>query len=517
MTQERKKAPQKQKTKVLKYKNVHYPPYESPIIVENDDAPEDIELPEGAFIEGAEKRVRKKRPIVDAEDPDDIEIEYDDTYNYKNPVSEYTAPIIIGALIIIIAIFIFFLSTRIWPAIVQIEQQNKGKVEMVASVANTEALVALNTTSVDPQLEDYKNALLALRGDLYDLLVYNGIESINATKIVENGSLTELTPNKDILVTLDINMVNDLATKNTNTVLTHKAEPYIFGFIKNDAARSDVEQLTQQAEQLVLPDSIASDTLGYQTLVDATAQLILQTKLIAQKQVLESNINQYFDTPIIASDRLNIDDVAFLSIPSDADLEGIEKAIRSIDSESTSQTIVVAAYELSLKTMKNQINKIQGIEESLTVETEKPNQRNIVDIKKKIDKLPDGSVKSTLTDQWQTLQNKLDEQKASDAEAKELAEQQENTKKDAQKEIERIKESTQQEIDRLNEAHAEQTKQLESTITQNYQSQIDSLRDELNTRLSENDTLKQQNDLLMQQIQDLQKQVDQTTNQQGVE
>lgn len=516
MTQERKKAPQKQKTKVLKYKNVHYPPYESPIIVENDDAPDDIELPEGAFIEGAEKRVRKKRPIVDAEKPEDIEIVYDDTYNYKNPVLEHAGQIIIGVLIIIISIFVFFLVARIWPAIVQAEQQNKDKAEIVASVTNPEALVALNTTTVDPQLEDYKNALLALRDDLYDLLVYNGIENTNATKIVESGSLTELTPNNDILVALDVNMVNDLATKNTNTVLTHKAEPYIFGFIKNDATRSDVEQLTQQAEQLVLPDSIASDTLGYQTLVDATAQLTLQTKLIAQKQILESNINQYVDTPIISSNQLNIDDVAFLSIPNDADLEGIEKAIRAIDSESTSQTIVVAAYELSLKTMRNQINKIQGIEESLAVETEKPNQRNIVDIKKKIDKLPDGSVKSTLTDQWQTLQNKLDEQKASDAEAKELAEQQENTKKEAQEEIERIKESTQQEIDRLNEAHAEQTKQLESTITQNYQSQIDSLRDELNTRLSENDTLKQQNDLLMQQIQDLQKQVDQTTNQQGV-
>lgn len=517
----------KQKTLNPKYKGVDYPPYESPIFLE--DNPEEAEkLKEkqaqearlNAQKEKSKQYNKNKRPEAirtkDPEPEDEYDDEYeasDDDYIYQESIGEKIGNlfsnkyVLIGIGTVIAAI----IGISAWAALSRPADTNNN------ATGSTDSAVTLSEEEVSEALASTKDAILSIQEQLNPAYLYNSFaEGIVSSQIKNTQTGETLTKNDSLFQTLNYDPTKDLAGTNDSAFRTEALPLYTQSFLSSEFDPAIIDNAKTAYAELELPSrsSLNGDDQGYDAIKDAYQNINVQISALEIKTSIESKLNNLTITPVYTAPTINTAAILKDEIPADT-LTDISSEIAKLESSSENQKLVVALYNKAFDVINDQQNKINDAKTAINTASNDSTDRNIKAAEAAIKAVTSKTIQDKLTNQLSNAKDTLAKNNELDEAIKEQDKLKESLQKEYDEKIAKINDDHQKAIDELTKTKdQEYTKKVEDMTNEKneaVQAAKDELQRKINTLQSENAQLQQSNTALQEANKELQNQINELT------
>lgn len=511
----------KPKTMNPKYNNVDYPPYESPIFLE--DNPEEAKKVQKRLEAEARKNAQKKqeshthrpeaikikekaKPKEEPIDEDDIDTE--DEYIYRESIGEKLGRILSNKIALgVIAGILLIGGIGAYAAMNRSSNNNAG-------TATSDSAVTLTEEQVSEALASTKEAIITLQDQLNPSYLYNAsAEGLVSSQIKNTDTGEELSKSSDLFKELNYDPTNDMAGTNNTAFRTEALPLYTQSFLGPNFDPAIIDQVKQSYDEIELPSksSLDGDDQGYDAVKDAYQNINVQISALELKSSIESKLNDLTITPVYTAPTVNTETILKAEVPADT-ISSITADIAKLESLSENQKLVVAMYNKALGVIDGQQSKIDDARSAITTANDESSDKNIKTAETAIKAVTSKSIQETLIDELSNAKDTLAKNNELDKAIKEQDELKEKLQKEYDEKVTKLKEDHQKEIDTLTKTKdADYTKKVED-MTNEKNEAVQAAKDELQSKLdslqSENAQLQQSNSALQEANRQLQEQID---------
>ena len=504
------------KTQVTKYSHIDYPPYESPIYVEDDPNEKEKLAAKQKRDEKLISKTPKYKKAYASDDYIEPEIEKDtqeeiindespheekkeqsythddnnDDYIYKPSLWETitSQPLYIGG-----AIASILIIGAISYALLSPSKPSPTSDEPGTTITNPsgETVGSLKNKTVSDELKQTKEALVQIQGYL----------------------------NNKLFEELGHDPAKNMSNTPKNAFKSEAVALYTQSFLKYEVSQTDIDNAKNSFERLVIPERAELEKsennnalVGYDEIVDAAKNIELQLKALDLKLDIERRINELTLSPIYITPSVD-SSVGIKDEVSESTLSLLEKDIQRLLSVDASQELVTIAYTNALDIIKKQNQQVIDANDAIDEAVDTITDASIKKAESAINKLKSADLRTLLNLKLANTKDTLAKNKELDQAIKKNDELREKLEKEYANKISQLNEKHKTEIDTLTKTKdADYTKKVQD-MTEEKNQAVQAARSEMQTEVNrlqnENAELQQSNTTLQNEIQRLQDQLNQ--------